>query len=241
MGGAFLLLFWVSSASLLLLADPGAVSHGVLQKHLQAVGYQLHLCPDRVSLQECVRRQPPDLAVLVDEPGPAALSELCAELRELRPLLPILVLLRSDAYSERVQLLRAGADDVLSQPYALEELLARVEALLRRSGTQLHTDQAQSALLCHGDLCVNTDQRLVQRAGRPVKLTVKEYDLLLHLLQHQGVVQPRLDILTAVWGATWVGDDNLLDVYIRYLRKKIERPELEPLIHTVRGVGFILQ
>ena len=90
------------------------------------------------------------------------------------------------------------------------------------------------------DLMVNTDSRQVSRAAIPVKLTVKEYDLLLHLLQHREHVLSRQDILLAVWGDNWVGDDNLLDVYIRYLRKKLERPDLEPLIHTVRGVGFML-
>ena len=80
----------------------------------------------------------------------------------------------------------------------------------------------------------------MSRAATPVKLTVKEYDLLLHLLQHREHVLSRQDILLAVWGDNWVGDDNLLDVYIRYLRKKLERPDLEPLIHTVRGVGFML-
>jgi len=231
----------VPPASLLLLGDPAAASHNLLCKHLRAVGHQLYPCPDHSSLLDALRRHPIDLVVMTDEPGLAALCDLCTELITLRPLLQTLVLLRSDAYSDRVQLLRAGADDVLSQPYALEELLARVEALLRRRpGLDLHVDEFHPTLLRHRDLSINTDQRLVLRAGVPVRLTVKEYDLLLYLLQHQGVVLPRLEILKAVWGPTWVGDDNLLDVYIRYLRKKIERPELEPLVHTVRGVGFML-
>ena len=100
--------------------------------------------------------------------------------------------------------------------------------------------RSDAPLLVHRDLSVNTDQRAVLRADAPVKLTVKEYDLLLYLLRHVGQVMPRQQILHAVWGSTWTGDDNLLDVYIRYLRKKIEKPELEPLIHTARGVGFML-
>jgi two-component system response regulator MprA len=178
--------------------------------------------------------------LLVDELGTFPLNDLCLALRAVHPFVPILVLFRSDSYGDRVKLLRAGADDVLSAPYALEELLARVEALLRRSAFNLHASDSDSAVLRHRDLSVHTDQRTVQRGGKPIKLTVKEYDLLLHLLKHHGVVQPRLDILKAVWGHTWVGNDNLLDVYIRYLRKKIERPDLDPLIHTVRGVGFML-
>ena len=141
--------------------------------------------------------------------------------------------------SHRVASLQAGADDVLSIPYAFEELIARLHALLRRSAMG-RNDNAGS-LLCCGDLVVSTDDRQVSRAGQPIKLTVKEYDLLLCLLRHQQEVLSRQRILHAVWGDTWVGDDNLLDVYIRYLRKKIERPYLEPLIHTVRGVGFVLR
>ena len=91
------------------------------------------------------------------------------------------------------------------------------------------------------DLEINLKTRSVTRAGEPIRLTVKEYDLLLHLAKHQGAVLPRLDILKAVWGQTWVGDDNLLDVYIRYLRKKIDLPESPPLIRTVRGVGFLIE
>ena len=98
-------------------------------------------------------------------------------------------------------------------------------------GTELH----------YRDLTVNTDSRQVSRAANPVKLTVKEYDLLLHLFRHREQVLSRKDILFAVWGDHWVGDDNLLDVYVRYLRKKLERPDLEPIIHTVRGVGFMLK
>lgn len=228
-------------AFLLLLADPVAPSCDLLQKHLQALGHHLHLCSDQESLLDAIRRHSIDLALLVDELGSIPVKDLCVTLRASQPLVPILVLLRSDSYSERVQLLRSGADDALSRPYALEELLARVEALLRRSGLNLHSDESDPALLRHRDLSVHTDQRTVQRAGKRIKLTVKEYDLLLHLLKHHGVVQHRLDILKAVWGHTWVGNDNLLDVYIRYLRKKLERPELDPLIHTVRGVGFMLE
>jgi two-component system response regulator MprA len=230
----------VSPASLLLLVDPEAPSSAHLYKHLQALGHHLRRCCDQESFSDVVHRHSIDLALLVDELGTFPLNDLCLALRAVHPFVPILVLFRFDSYGDRVKLLRAGADDVLSAPYALEELLARVEALLRRSAFNLHASDSDPAVLRHRDLSVHTDQRTVQRGGKPIKLTVKEYDLLLHLLKHHGVVQPRLDILKAVWGHTWVGNDNLLDVYIRYLRKKIERPDLDPLIHTVRGVGFML-
>ncbi len=141
--------------------------------------------------------------------------------------------------SERVAALQAGADDALGSPYALEELHARLLSLLRRA--RMGANDSAGSLLSYGDLLVDTDQRQVKRAGMAIRLTVKEYDLLLFLLRHQQQVLPRQRILHGVWGDTWVGDDNLLDVYIRYLRKKIERADLEPLIHTVRGVGFVLK
>lgn len=151
------------------------------------------------------------------------------------------VLLDAGDYRDRVALLHAGADDVLSGPYVSEEFMARVQALLRRIDPEAGYMSLDPERITIQDLEINLKTRSVSRAGEPIRLTVKEYDLLLHLAKHQGVVLPRLDILKAVWGQTWVGDDNLLDVYIRYLRKKIDRPDSPPLIRTVRGVGFLIE
>ena len=135
--------------------------------------------------------------------------------------------------------LKAGSDDVLSFPFALEELDARIEALIRRVG--METDHREGALCKHADLELNTETREVNRAGIIKKLTVKEYDLMIYFLQHPGQVLARKAILHAVWGQSWTGDDNLLEVYIRYLRKKIERPGHDKLLQTVRGVGYLLK
>ena len=164
---------------------------------------------------------------------------VASDLRERGATVPIISIFDSSHYSLRVTALSAGCDDALSSPYAIEELIARIQALLRRS--RMGHQDAIGSSICYTDLLVDTDRRQVWRAGQPVKLTVKEYDLLLCLLRNRQQVLPRQRILHLVWGDTWVGDDNLLDVYIRYLRKKIERPDLEPLIHTVRGVGFVLK
>lgn len=231
---------FVASADRLLLLDPDASHASLLLKHLQAQGYHLTHCTISAELPRSLAFA--DLQLLLLHEGQVAADQaiaLCRQLRDQGCSLPILVLTSSSHYSARVMALQAGADDVLSQPYALEELLARIQALLRRSGMGVR--EASGAILNYADLIVHTDTRQVSRAGQPVKLTVKEYDLLLCLLRHAQQVMPRRRLLHLVWGDSWVGDDNLLDVYIRYLRKKIERPDLEPLIHTVRGVGFVLR
>jgi two-component system response regulator MprA len=222
-----------------LLADGDDRRRDLLQKHLRAIGHILQVETDGVQAYDYLQSTPPDLAILDGSLPLLTGVELCKRLRDSGSNLPLFVLLSADRYNERVSALDAGADDVLSYPFALEEFTARIRALLRRS--RMGVNDADGNLLAHRDLEVNTGERVVSRAGNTLKLTVKEYDLLLYLLRHKEQVLTRHQILTAVWGDTWVGDDNLLDVYMRYLRKKIEKPDLETLIHTVRGVGFKLQ
>lgn len=229
----------LSNTARLLLADADSRRRDLLQKHLRALGYVLQIESDGLQAQELLHSAPPDLAVLDADLAPLSGLELSNRLRDSGSTLPLIVLISADRYTDRVSALDAGADDVLSYPFALEEFTARIRSLLRRS--RMGVNDADGNILAHRDLSVNTVERSVSRAGGSIKLTVKEYDLLLYLLRHKEQVLTRHQILTAVWGDTWVGDDNLLDVYMRYLRKKIERPELETLIHTVRGVGFRLQ
>jgi two-component system response regulator MprA len=229
----------LSNTARLLLADADPRRRDLLQKHLRALGYVLQIEADGLQAQDQLQSAPPDLAILDASLPQFSGLELCRRLRDNGSTLPLLVLFANDRYTERVAALDAGADDALSYPYALEELTARIRALLRRA--RMGVNDADGNILSHRDLTVNTVDRTVIRADSPLKLTVKEYDLLLYLLRHKEQVLTRHQILTAVWGDTWVGDDNLLDVYIRYLRKKIEKPDLDPLIHTVRGVGFRLE
>ena len=164
--------------------------------------------------------------------------EVCRRMRASGISTPVLMLTARDAVSERVEALDAGADDYLTKPFSIEELLARVRARLRRKGA---TGEEASEVLQFADLTVNTAAREVRRNGREIQLTVREYALLLQLLSQPNRVQERLALLEAVWGKPFVGDDNLLDVYIRYLRRKLELPGEAKLIHTVRGVGFVLK
>ena len=163
--------------------------------------------------------------------------ELCRRLRRTRNDTPVLMLTAHDDIRERVEALDAGADDYLTKPFSIEELLARVRARLRRDAAQAEP----STLLRLADLELNPASGEVSRAGTAINLTGKEYELLLLLLREPGRVHERRAILNAVWGEGWIGDDNVLDVYIRALRRKLERPGAPTLIQTVRGVGFMLK
>jgi two-component system response regulator MprA len=230
-----------ASSTALMLCCAGQERQTLLLKHLQAQGYQVLREAGLPPLLPPL--DPSSLPVLVLAPAADALDPLLIALpgwRRLHPLHPLLLLLPRglEEFAWRVQALDAGVDDVLPGHFALEEMDARLRALLRRSHAVLNP--AEASLLQHRDLEVHLQTRQVLRAGASIRLTVKEYELLLYLLRFADQALPRQQILHAVWGDTWTGDANLLDVYIRYLRKKIERPDLEPLIHTVRGVGYRL-
>lgn len=163
--------------------------------------------------------------------------EICRRLRSSNDTTPVLMLTAHDALEERVIALDAGADDFLTKPFELEELHARVRAQLRRQGYA--TERQTSGTLVLGDLTIELISREVQRAGKPINLSQREFDLLVCLVQGAGTVLPRQQILETVWGSPFVGDPNALDVYMGYLRRKLEQPGLAQLLHTTRGVGFM--
>jgi two-component system response regulator MprA len=144
-----------------------------------------------------------------------------------------------DDVGERVQALDAGADDYLTKPFSIEELLARVRAQLRRSGLQA-VDTAPEQLEL-ADLVIHCASREVSRGGQIIHLTGREYELLAFLMRQPNQVHTRQEILDGVWGEAFVGDASLLDVYVRYLRRKLEPLGAPSLIQTVRGVGFMLK
>ena len=164
--------------------------------------------------------------------------ELCRRLRASNNTTPVLMLTARDDVDERVKALDAGVDDYLTKPFNLKELHARVRARLRRGGYEQDLREENKPLQL-GDLELNPTQRTVQRGGLDLALSQREFELLQHLISNAGEVQPRQRILDAVWGAPFVGDPNTLDVYMGYLRKKVEQPGQPRLLHTVRGVGFI--
>ena len=160
--------------------------------------------------------------------------DVCRQLRARGSRVPVLMLTARDAVEDRVTGLDAGADDYLVKPFAFEELLARLRALIRR-GPEL-----RPATIVVGELVVDTRAQQVQRAGEPISLTTKEYTLLEYLARRAGEVVPRADIVAHVWDDNHDPFTNAVEVFIRRLRRKIERPGYAPLIHTRRGAGYML-
>ena len=165
--------------------------------------------------------------------------EVCRRLRaSTHPTrhMPIIMVTARDSIPDRVLGLQSGADDYLTKPFSIEELLARIEALLRRTQPGARSASA----LQFADLIVDTATREVQRGGRAIVLTTREYELLLYLLRHPRQTLSRQQIYDAVWGYDFVGESNVIDVYIRYLRNKLDQHG-KHLIHTVRSVGYVLR
>jgi two-component system response regulator MprA len=160
--------------------------------------------------------------------------EVCRRIREMGNQ-PVLMLTAKDTLEDRVQGLDAGADDYLVKPFELDELLARIRALLRR------TQVERAPILTFGDLALDTSTRQATRKCRLIMLTAKEYDLLEMFMRHPRQVLTREIIFDRVWGYDFGGESNVLDVYIRYLRQKLESDGEIRLIHTVRSVGYVMR
>jgi two-component system response regulator MprA len=157
--------------------------------------------------------------------------EICKRVRA-RSNIPILILSARDEVTDKVNGLRLGADDYLTKPFAFEEFAARVTALLRRSGA------SPGQILQYADITLDVATREVQRNGRPIQLTAKEFDLLHLLMQHPRQVLSKRQILEAAWGNDYFGDANVIEVYVSHLRRKLNGPDESDPIQTVRGVGY---
>ncbi len=162
--------------------------------------------------------------------------EVCREIRKISEL-PVIMVTARDAVFDKVEGLDIGADDYITKPFAIEELLARIRVHLRRRDKQEREDNILQAQ----NLIVDLNKYQVKRKGELIELTKKEFDLLAYLLRNKGIVLPREEILNKIWGYDYIGETNVVDVYIRYLRSKIDEPFAQKLIHTVRGVGYVLR
>jgi two-component system response regulator MprA len=218
----------------LVVDDEPAVRESI-SRSLRFEGYEVELAADGESALKSQAARPAD-AVVLDVMMPVIDGlETCRRLRATGDRVPVLMLTARRAIGDRVTGLDAGADDYLVKPFALEELLARLRALLRR------TDTGGSEKLAFGDLELNITARTVLRGGRMIELTRTEFDLLELLLRHPRRVLSRSVLFTEVWGYDFGTGSNSLDVYIGYLRRKLEAHGEARLVHTVRGVGYVLK
>lgn len=165
---------------------------------------------------------------------------ICRKVRELSQV-PIIMLTAKDDIDDKVQGLDIGADDYITKPFATPELLARMRVVLRRQESQRETREAQEEILSVKNLTMYPARHEVKVEATPVELTKKEYDLLEYLLRNKRTVLTRDQILSNVWDYDYMGDTNVVDVYIRYLRQKLDDRFQEKYIHTMRGVGYVIK
>jgi two-component system response regulator MprA len=223
----------------ILVADDDTAVRESLRRSLAFNGYEVSLAADGAATLAAIDESPPDLVLLdVNMPRVDGL-EVCRRLRAAGSDVPVLMLTARVEVGDRVLGLDAGADDYLPKPFALEELLARVRALLRRNPPA--TGQAIDETLSFADLTLDPATRTVHRQGRSIVLTRTEFELLWVLMQAPRRVLTREYILDQVWGYDFPTTANSLEVYIGYLRRKTEAEGEARLIHTVRGVGYVLR
>ena len=231
----------LATVTVLVVDDEQAVRES-LRRSLRFNGYEVLTANDGLEAVETVRAENPELLILdIMMPNMDGL-EVCRTLRSEGWDRPILVLTARDGVSDRVSGLDAGADDYLPKPFALEELLARVRSLVRRaSADSIAAEAPVESKLSFEDLELDADTREVSRGGRAISLTRTEFALLQLLMENPRKVLSRSKILEEVWGYDFPTSGNALEVYIGYLRKKTEGESDARLIHTVRGVGYVLR
>ena len=216
---------------LLLIDDEPAIVR-YLERGLREEGHQIQVAETGEDGVHIALSDDIDLVIvdigLPDMDGHAVLSAI----RDRKPAMPALMLTARDDTDSKVRALDAGADDYVVKPFAFAELAARIRALSRRG------DQRSAAVVELGDLRLDLLERRAIRRGRKVELSTREFTLLAHLVQHSGQVLSRTQLLEAVWGYDFDPGSNVVDVYIRYLRRKLDEPGQPSLIQAVRGVGY---
>ena len=207
----------------------------VVQRGLEAEGFAVDLATDGTQALERARTESFDLVILDRMLPDADGLEVCGKLRKAGIRSPILMLTAKDALQDKIDGLRGGADDYLTKPFAFGELLARIDALLRRSGQRDPEPRLQIK-----NLSLDPATRTAWRDEREIPLTPKEYALLHYLMQRAGNVVTREELLREVWNLKFDPGTKLIDVQIRLLRLKVDEGETEPLIKTVRGFGYLI-
>jgi DNA-binding response OmpR family regulator len=218
----------------ILVVDDEPTLIATLQYNLERENFEVFTASDGEAALESARANRPDLVVLdLMLPGLSGL-DVCRILRK-ETNIPVLMLTARDTEVDKVVGLELGADDYVTKPFGMQELLARVRALLRRSGEAPRTSESVTA----GDITLDTSRREAHRAGKPVHLKPKEYDILLYFMRHPGRVFTREQLLNDIWGYEFAGDTRTVDVHVRWLRQKIEDdPSAPRRLVTVRGTGY---
>ncbi|MFD6208939.1 response regulator transcription factor [Peribacillus sp. NPDC060253] len=213
----------------------------LLELELEIEGYQIGKAMDGNEAREAYRSRSWDLILLdVMLPGISGI-ELLRKIRMKNNFTPVILLTAKGSVEDKVSGLDLGANDYITKPFQIEELLARIRAVLRMRTVASSMEDEDDGWLNTADLKVNVKTREVIRGESEIELTPKEYDLLLYLLKNKRQVLNRDQILEAVWGYDFYGETNVVDVYIRYVRKKLDYGFDTPLIHTVRGVGYVMK
>ena len=223
-------------SKILIVEDEAKIARFVTLE-LEHEGYEVKsACDGRSGLQLCLDWKP-DLMILDLMLPELSGIEVCRRLRQQSDV-PIIMLTAKDDVSDKVMGLDMGADDYMTKPFAIEELLARIRVALKRHSSER---EGGARVLEEGPLRLERDSRELSWNGQNVPLTKKEFDLLEYLMLNRGVAVSRSELLDKVWGYSYAGDTNVVDVYIRYLRCKLDDPFHVKLIHTVRGVGYLFR
>ncbi|MHA6167698.1 two-component system response regulator YkoG [Bacillus mojavensis] len=210
----------------------------VLQLELEYEGYSVTIKYNGTEGLDAAAEGSYSLLLLdVMLPGMSGL-EVLRRLRKTDQGTPVILLTARDSIPDKVTGLDIGANDYVTKPFEIEELLARIRAALRQTGSKT---EDIGTFLTYDDLQVNEKTREVRRGDKEVELTPREFDLLVYMLKHPQQVLTREQILSSVWGFDYIGDTNVVDVYIRYIRKKLDYPYEKQLIYTVRGVGYTIK
>ncbi len=213
----------------------------LLEIELEYEGYEVGKAMDGLQAFEKYRSQKWDL-ILLDVMLPSISGiELLRRIRAHDVNTPVILLTAKSSVEDKVSGLDLGANDYITKPFQIEELLARIRAALRVKPSLKQQQEELSTALQLADLSLDEKTREVKRGNESIELTPREFDLLVYLLKNKRQVLNRVQIIEAVWGYDYYGDTNVVDVYIRYIRKKIDLENHEPLIHTVRGVGYVLR
>ncbi|MGN7781605.1 response regulator transcription factor [Mycolicibacterium sp. 22603] len=220
-----------------LVVDDEPVLAELVSMALRYEGWDIATAGDGAAAIALARDNPPDVVVLdVMLPDMSGLDVLKA-LRERQPGLPLLLLTAKDSVEDRIAGLTAGGDDYVTKPFSIEEVVLRLRALLRRTGVADDTSDAQ---LVVGDLVLDEDSHEVSRGGEPITLTATEFELLRFMMRNAKRVLSKAQILDRVWSYDFGGRSNIVELYVSYLRKKIDSGR-EPMIHTLRGAGYVLR